>query len=911
MSIIVRCQTCGRLLKAPADSTGRRGECPFCGRTINISSPSSAGAASVTMGSSESDVASTAPFESTEIENFLDPPSSEYPAASADAASAAAAPPKNQVWRRMFEALIDPRSIQWMLMIGGGLCVLGLIIWLISLGVFKDPRILAITLGVGTLAILGAGWFLTLRTRYRIAGQALTFLGCVVAPLNLWFYHAQNLITVQGHLWVGGVVCCLLYAATVVMLRDPVFMYAIEAGATLTTLLLLADMGKITDTTWLSLFFMALGIISIHCERMFSPADDSEFPRRRFGLPLFWSGHVQVAASLLILLGSQLLSWMAEPARQLFGISWAGNLLTDNYLLATGVWLAGMYVYLYSDIVVRKIGVYLALAGACLVMAEVTLLLGFDVRAEWILAAMAITSVAINVVHHQWPGIYKNADRFVPPLGLVLGFVPALWGIALHIRATSAAAAQLSWTYATGYEFVVVMLITAVANRVNAYLCRRTDPKSSSAYFFVSAASLLVAAAGLLRVLGVVQWSDQAPWMMLIPIGYLIASRLWRGHSAEKPLYWIAQAATAVILLHVFGATMQNISSFAPMHGEHSSLMLGLVFAEAAAFYFIAGMIRRRSVNIYLAAAAACGALWQFFGYYGIDERYYTMLYAGFGVVCIAASRILGLEQVAVYRTNNEKSLVVRGRGLSAFQCGNGILGVACLAAIMQGLAGLATRTGDWLDIGSLLATTGAAVLAAVIVPAINWRRVYLSAAVAIGAVMFLRLNLLIHLSGWQKLEIFCVAIGFAMLVASHIGLFREADGERNENVGVGLEFGSILVTIPLMIAVLYNRWVGGEPSIYDEMALLTLAIPMFVTGLSWKIRSTTLWSGASLIIYLIVLIASLAYRPQVAIGVYMAVGGAIVFAIGIVLSMYRDKLVEIPDQVANRTGIFRILNWR
>ncbi len=124
------------------------------------------------------------------------------------------------------------------------------------------------------------------------------------------------------------------------------------------------------------------------------------------------------------------------------------------------------------------------------------------------------------------------------------------------------------------------MLITAVANRVNAYLSRRSDPKSSAAYFFISAASLLVAAAGLLRVIHLTQWFEQAPWMMLIPIGYLIASRLWRGHTAERPLYWVAQIATMVILLHVFGATMQDARSFAPMHGIYSSLMLGLVFAE-------------------------------------------------------------------------------------------------------------------------------------------------------------------------------------------------------------------------------------------------------------------------------------------------------------------------------------------
>ncbi len=905
MAIIVRCCFCGHLLKAPTEAAGRRAECPFCGKDIEVAASASTKSNSAGQAAPQQPSDAKAAFESVEIEHFLDPPQSQQPSAAAPAA------PKNLTWHRMFEALLDPRAIQWMLMIGGGLCVLGLVIWLISLGVFKDPHVLAVALGVGTLAILGAGWYFTLRTRFRIAGQAITFLGCVVAPLNLWFYHAQGLVTVDGHLWVGGVVCCLLYAATVVILRDPVFMYAFEAGVTLTTLLLLGDMGKITDTTWLSLFFMALGLISIHCERMFSPAEESDFPRRRFGLPLFWSGHVQIAASLLILIGSQLLAWMMEPVRELSGFDWAGNLITNNYLLAAGVWLAGMYAYLYSDIVVRRIGVYLALAGVCLVMAEITLMLGLDIRAEWILAAMAITSVAINVAVRQWPGVYKNVDRFVPPLGLLLGFVPAMWGVALHIRATSAAADQLGWSYSTGTEFLVVMLITAVANRVNAYLSRHSDAKVSAAYFFISAASLMVAAAGLLRVMGLTQWSEQAPWMMLIPIGYLIGSRLWRGHSAERPLYWVAQAATIVILWHVFAATLQNLRSFAPMAGMRSSQMLGLVFAEAAAFYFLAGTFRRRTANFYLAAAAACGALWQFLGYYGVDERYYTMLYAGLGVVCLVGSRALGLEQVAVYRLNNVKTWVTRGRGLHVFQCGNGILSVACLAAVMQGLAGLATKTGGWLDILSLLITTLAAALAALIVPALNWRRIYTTAAVAIGAVMFLRLSLLSQLSGWQKLEVFCVGIGFAMLVASHIGLFREADGGRNETVGIGLGIGSVLVSLTLLIAVLYHRGVSGQPSIYDELALLTLTIPMLVTGLSWKIKATTMWGGSALIVYLIVLIVSLAYRPEVAVGIYLAGGGALVFAIGVVLSICRDKLLEIPDHVANRTGVFRILNWR
>src|SRR5690606_8012166 len=92
------------------------------------------------------------------------------------------AEPKPPVLRRMFEALLDPRSIQWLLILGGALAVLGLIIWLVSLRIFDNPVVTAVALGLGTLAILAAGWWVTLKTKYRTAGLALTFLGCVVAP---------------------------------------------------------------------------------------------------------------------------------------------------------------------------------------------------------------------------------------------------------------------------------------------------------------------------------------------------------------------------------------------------------------------------------------------------------------------------------------------------------------------------------------------------------------------------------------------------------------------------------------------------------------------------------------------------------------------------------------------------------
>jgi hypothetical protein len=143
------------------------------------------------------------------------------------------------------------------------------------------------------------------------------------------------------------------------------------------------------------------------------------------------------------------------------------------------------------------------------------------------------------------------------------------------------------------------------------------------------------------------------------------------------------------------------------------------------------------------------------------------------------------------------------------------------------------------------------------------------------------------------------------------VARFREAEGVRDEGVSMGLALGSLLAVAPTTFAVLYHRWAGGHPSLWNELLLLTVTIAMAVTGAAWQIKWTTLWGGGALVLYLIVLVCSLAYTPQVEIGVYLAVGGAAVFAAGIALSVYRERLLELPERMANREGVFRILNWR
>ena len=81
--------------------------------------------------------------------------------------------------------------------------------------------------GWATPRCWAAAGSITLRSRYQTAGRALTLLACLVMPLNLYFYHAYDLITLDGHLWLAALVCCLLYAASAWVLRDRLFVYVL------------------------------------------------------------------------------------------------------------------------------------------------------------------------------------------------------------------------------------------------------------------------------------------------------------------------------------------------------------------------------------------------------------------------------------------------------------------------------------------------------------------------------------------------------------------------------------------------------------------------------------------------------------------------------------------------------------
>jgi hypothetical protein len=85
----------------------------------------------------------------------------------------------------------------------------------------------------------------------------------------------------------------------------------------------------------------------------------------------------------------------------------------------------------------------------------------------------------------------------------------------------------------------------------------------------------------------------------------------------------------------------------------------------------------------------------------------------------------------------------------------------------------------------------------------------------------------------------------------------------------------------------------------------------MFVTGFLCRIRATTLVGGALLILHLAMVLVFVGMRAQLALGIYLTLGGVSLFGLGLLLSIYRQRLLALPKQIKEREGLFRVLAWR
>ncbi len=819
-------------------------------------------------------------------------------------------PPKPRrpsiVQRNIFEILLDPRNIQWLLVFGGALMVLGIVILLWVNDYFTPPAV-AVGLGVVNLAILGLGWFLMLRTRYHTAGRALTLLACLIMPLNLWYYDSNDLVTVANNLWMPALVISVLYFASALLLKDEIFVYVFGAGVTMSALLILAGIPPSPQKFWEiaapATMLVLLGIVGIHLERAF-PEAEGPFSRKRFGMAFFWSGQVQLLGGLLLLLGATVAGdWLYEP---LYKGLYAQYEATPSPIVGDLRWLAMLlvaaatYAYIYSDLVVRHSGLYVYVAAATLLWLVILLIEQFELHLgiEALIALLAGIALAINLAQ-GFALKDSKYTRALPILGVFLPLLAVLLGVAEYLRHVSPdlknAWARSEFKPPT-WGYLGAMVLTAISCRVGAYVYRSSAKGLSAVYFFATGAATLTAAAALLVFLGMTGWQQHGPILMLIPIIYLVAAHLYKGNFAEYPLEWVSHAATGVLLI---SALASAFTGFVMVKGETLNLSLALFFLEVAVFYGLAAALRRQVIGVHLCALMACGAVWQLFTYAGVEPEVYTLVFGLVGLLLLLGYRLALVERFA-------------GDPLAAaaFQAGNVLVSLSFVAAALMSVGKLVAHVPVPRPfIGLCAGLTFISLFAIGLVRQMSWRRWYVVTTIGLAALTFLCIVKTDLLSPMQKVEVFCTAVGTLLLVISHVGWYREQDRE-SDLVSIGLVVGSLMVGVPLAVATIYDRSQGAFIW-YNEFGFLLAGVLLLTTGFLFQLKSTTIVGGALTLLYFPTLLIRIDWDRVNTVALVLTIGGGGLFTLGLILSVFRERLLALPERIHRREGMFRVLNWR
>ena len=332
-----------------------------------------------------------------------------------DAELVAALRPELMPSKPLFERLLSPQSLGWMMSIGGGLLVLGFAIWLWSIGVFENPLILAVSVGALNLSLLGLGIWLLQNTRHKIAGKGITLLSSLALPLNLWLYDSQSLITIgEGKLWMPAFLISIIYAAIARITKDSNFVYTLVGGFVMTGVLFMAGASNfLWEVLPIATFMIAVGSVCVHADRWFLE-NDGLFSRQNFGLAFFRAGQIVLILGLGTLFSGQ---WMLHLVGE------SGSQLWTLGLLASTI-----YTYVFSNSGKRQHSFYMIMAGLCSGWA---IFVGFQwLQIEITIRMGLLLFNAIFIIHN----LFRN---FLPSKSETSTIAEAAFGFAISVVTTA------------------------------------------------------------------------------------------------------------------------------------------------------------------------------------------------------------------------------------------------------------------------------------------------------------------------------------------------------------------------------------------------------------------------------------------------------------------------------------------
>ena len=196
------------------------------------------------------------------------------------------------------------------------------------------------------------------------------------------------------------------------------------------------------------------------------------------------------------------------------------------------------------------------------------------------------------------------------------------------------------------------------------------------------------------------------------------------------------------------------------------------------------------------------------------------------------------------------------------------------------------------------------------------WRHHFVAVTALQVIALLLVLNTQALLTLVQKGELMLTLAGAAMVVGGYIGWAREGDS-RDDLVSLNFGLGSLLIAVPSVLGLAALRFFGaGAGNVFwasaHEIGVLIVGLLLLGSGVVCRVRWTTIGGGAMLAGYLATLLGLVTLPDQLqTAAVYMMIGGGAFFGTAVLLSVYRDRLMEIPERARKGEGVFRVLKWR
>lgn len=841
-------------------------------------------------------------------------------------------PPHSQAPQvSLVERLLSPQSLQIMMGAGGGILVIGLVIWLWSIGLFDNPLIAAATMATGNLGMLGLGIWLLTQSHFKLAGRGIALLSSLMLPLNLWFYDVQGLISLDegGHLWIPALAICGIFAATTRVTRDPLFAFTLVGGVVLTGLLFLANpaIGSFWAMLPTSAFLIVVGVLCIHALNAFSESE-GPFSKQGFGAAFYRAGHLALLGGIAVLASGHML-----PLFDALG--------TSQRVWSIGLLAMSAYAYGYSHVNRPLNALFPALIIAlALWAAQITLvLLAVKLTINLVLALCALGVVGINAwlwiasKNEQTDSKATANNQAMQISTMVLGTFLVVLGCVQCVMTI-----YTPETFGTT-TFLIQMLATTAAMWTTPHAFVKNDrtntinPMSMLAIASGSVAASMTLSAFLLQAAAVASLGGFGPALALaasltVPVGMLFFAgrqQISRDGTPAKVREGLFASAIIAIVTTMFTALI-------PL--QMGTLLftawptIGLMAGIAMTFFAIVQMANKNATHVANIATiggiiASVTVVAQIAILFEINSGYTILSVAStIGTVMLLIAKALQVASTtsddqkvdATNASRSSKSGVATSTSLQL--TGNVVVLAAATGSVMFAAAGFFSGNTELAQVALLAYQLIAIGIAWVANEAAAWKMSFANIAGMTAVMAIIVLVSSSDLSHLQRIEVISLATGLVMVTAAYIGWSKEKN-DKNEMVTLGFVVGSLLLAAPMMIGLLIYRIADFETvdmfwKQIHEIGGLAIGLGLLGVGVLSRVRSTTLAGTTVMATYIMSILFMIRWPEQLqSVSVLLMIGGGLVFAVGIVLSLYRDRILALPSQVRDGKGVFSVLKWR